>query len=153
MLPLNSQKALFSGEEANVIRFALSIFLQTDFAGLTSKKEEEKAKDLEHAPFGIVGLETSVALTITNLVKKGHITPLQMAAKMSYNPAKVLGSNKGTLNENAVADVVVINPDTEYEIDANTFASKGKNTPFNGYKVNGQVEFTILGGKIVYENK
>ena len=114
---------------------------------------EEKAKDLEHAPFGIVGLETSVALTITNLVKKGHITPLQMAAKMSYNPAKVLGSNKGTLNENAVADVVVINPDTEYEIDANTFASKGKNTPFNGYKVNGQVEFTILGGKIVYENK
>lgn len=114
---------------------------------------EEKAKDLEHAPFGIVGLETSVALTITNLVKKGHITPLQMAAKMSYNPAKVLGSNKGTLNENAVADVVVINPDTEYEIDASTFASKGKNTPFNGYKVNGQVEFTILGGKIVYENK
>ena len=114
---------------------------------------EEKAKDLEHAPFGIVGLETSVALTITNLVKKGHITPLQMAAKMSYNPAKVLGSNKGTLNENAVADVVVINPDTEYEIDANTFASKGKNTPFNGYKVNGQVEFTILGGKIIYENK
>lgn len=114
---------------------------------------EEKAKDLEHAPFGIVGLETSVALTITNLVKKGHITPLQMAAKMSYNPAKVLGSNKGTLNENAVADVVVINPDTEYEIDANTFASKGKNTPFNGYKVNGQVEFTILGGKIVYKNK
>ena len=114
---------------------------------------EEKAKDLEHAPFGIVGLETSVALTITNLVKKGHITPLQMAAKMSYNPAKVLGSNKGTLNENAVADVVVINPDTEYEIDASTFASKGKNTPFHGYKVNGQVEFTILGGKIVYENK
>ena len=48
MLPLNSQKALFSGEEANVIRFALSIFLQTDFAGLTSKKEEEKAKDLAH---------------------------------------------------------------------------------------------------------
>lgn len=115
--------------------------------------EEEKAKDLEHAPFGIVGLETSVALTITNLVKKGHITPLQMAAKMSYNPAKVLGSDKGTLNENAVADVVVINPDKEYEIDADTFASKGKNTPFNGYKVNGQVEFTILGGKIVYENK
>ena len=69
---------------------------------------EEKAKDLEHAPFGIVGLETSVALTITNLVKKGHITPLQMAAKMSYNPAKVLGINKGTLNEGAIADVTII---------------------------------------------
>ncbi len=72
-----------------------------------------------------------------------------MAAKMSYNPAKVLGSNKGSLNENAVADVVVINPDTEYEIDANTFASKGKkNTPFNGYKVNGQVEFKYLAEKL-----
>ncbi|MBS7183560.1 MAG: dihydroorotase, partial [Eubacterium sp.] len=61
--------------------------------------KEEKEKDLEHAPFGIVGLETSVPLTITNLVKKGYITPLQMAAKMSYNPAQVLGSDKGTLNE------------------------------------------------------
>ena len=58
---------------------------------------EEKAKDLEHAPFGIVGLETSVALTVTNLVKKGYLTPMQMAAKMSYNPAKVLGIPKGTL--------------------------------------------------------
>lgn len=74
---------------------------------------EEKAKDLEHAPFGIVGLETSVALTITNLVKKGHITPLQMAAKMSYNPAKVLGINKGTLNEGAIADVTIINPNKD----------------------------------------
>lgn len=111
---------------------------------------EEKARDLEHAPFGIVGLETSVALTITNLVKPGYITPLQMAAKMSYNPAKVLGSDKGTLNEEAVADITIINPDKEYTIDVNTFVSKGKNTPFDGYKVSGEVEYTILGGKIVY---
>lgn len=114
---------------------------------------EEKAKDLEHAPFGIVGLETSVALTITNLVKPGHITPLQMAAKMSYNPAQVLGSEKGTLNEGAIADITIINPDKEYAIDVNTFVSKGKNTPFDGYKVSGEVEYTILGGKIVYANK
>ena len=111
---------------------------------------EEKAKDLEHAPFGIVGLETSVALTITNLVKKGHITPLQMAAKMSYNPAKVLGINKGTLNEGAIADVTIINPNKEYVIDSNEFASKGKNTPFNGYRVSGEVEYTILNGNVVY---
>lgn len=111
---------------------------------------EEKARDLEHAPFGIVGLETSVALTITNLVKPGHITPLQMAAKMSYNPAKVLGSDKGTLNEGAVADITIINPDKEYTIDVNTFVSKGKNTPFDGYKVSGEVKYTILGGKLVY---
>lgn len=113
---------------------------------------EEKAKDLEHAPFGIVGLETSVALTLTNLVKKGYITPLQMAAKMSYNPAKVLGLDKGTLDEGATADITIINPDKEYAIDVDTFVSKGKNTPFNGYKVFGEVDYTILGGMIVYEN-
>ncbi len=111
---------------------------------------EEKAKDLEHAPFGIVGLETSVALTLTNLVKKGYITPLQMAAKMSYNPAQVLGSDRGTLNEGAVADITIINPDKEYTIDVNAFESKGKNTPFDGYKVFGEVKYTVLGGKVVY---
>lgn len=112
---------------------------------------EEKAKDLEHAPFGIVGLETSVALTMTNLVKKGYITPLQMAAKMSYNPARVLGIDKGTLDEGAVADVTIINPDKEYMIDVEEFVSKGKNTPFNGYKVFGEVEYTIMNGDIVYQ--
>lgn len=114
---------------------------------------EEKAKDLEHAPFGIVGLETSVALTVTNLVKKGYLTPMQMAAKMSYNPAKVLGIPKGTLDEGKIADITIINPDKEYTIDVNTFESKGKNTPFDGYKVSGEVEYTILNGKIVYSNK
>ena len=76
-----------------------------------------------------------------------------MAAKMSYNPAQVLGSDKGTLNEKAVADITIIDPDAEYTIDKNTFQSKGKNTPFDGYKVNGKVLYTILGGKIVYEDK
>ena len=114
---------------------------------------EEKAKDLEHAPFGIVGLETSVALTVTNLVKKGYLTPMQMAAKMSYNPAKVLGIPKGTLDEGKIADITIIDPDKEYTIDVNTFGSKGKNTPFDGYKVSGEVEYTILNGKIVYSNK
>ena len=114
---------------------------------------EEKAKDLEHAPFGIVGLETSVALTVTNLVKKGYLTPMQMAAKMSYNPAKVLGIPKGTLDEGKIADITIINPDKEYAIDVNTFESKGKNTPFDGYKVSGEVEYTILNGKVVYSNK
>lgn len=114
---------------------------------------EEKAKDLEHAPFGIVGLETSVALTVTNLVKKGYLTPMQMAAKMSYNPAKVLGIPKGTLDEGKIADITIIDPNKEYTIDANTFESKGKNTPFDGYKVSGEVEYTILNGKVVYSNK
>lgn len=114
---------------------------------------EEKAKDLEHSPFGIVGLETSVALTVTNLVKKGYLTPMQMAAKMSYNPAKVLGIPKGTLDEGKIADITIIDPNKEYTIDVNTFESKGKNTPFDGYKVSGEVEYTILNGKVVYSNK
>lgn len=114
---------------------------------------EEKSKDMTKAPFGIVGLETSVALTVTNLLKAGHITPMQMAEKMSYNPAKVLGINKGTLNIGAVADIVVIDPDEEYTIDVNEFASKGTNTPFNGYRVSGRVKYTVLGGKIVFQDK
>ena len=114
--------------------------------------EEEKARDLTGAPFGIVGLETSVALTVTNLVKPGHITPMQMAAKMSYNPAKVLGINKGTLNEGSVADITIINPDEEYVIEPKDFVSKGKNTPFGGTKVSGKVKYTILNGKVVYHD-
>lgn len=113
---------------------------------------EEKAQDLTGAPFGIVGLETSVALTITNLVKPGYITPMQMAAKMSYNPAKVLKIDKGTLNVGRVADITIINPDEEYVIEPNDFVSKGKNTPFGGTKVSGKVKYTILSGKVVYHD-
>lgn len=111
---------------------------------------EEKERDIANAPFGIVGLETSVALTVTNLVKTGKFSPMQMAEKMSYNPAKVLGIDKGTLNEGKIADITIIDPDEEYIIDSAQFVSKGKNTPFNGKKVSGRVKCTILGGKIVF---
>ena len=94
---------------------------------------------MEKAPFGIVGLETSVALTITELVEPGILTPMQMAEKMSYNPAKVLGIDKGSLAEGKPADITIIDPDAEYVIDTRTFFSKGKNTPFNGKKVKGLV--------------
>ena len=138
-------KALIKGLQDDIMDV-----ISTDHAPHSA---EEKAKDLEHAPFGIVGLETSVALTVTNLVKKGYLTPMQMAAKMSYNPAKVLGIPKGTLDEGKIADITIIDPDKEYTIDVNTFESKGKNTPFDGYKVSGEVEYTILNGKVVYSNK
>ncbi len=112
---------------------------------------DEKAKGIKEAPFGIVGSETALALTMTELVEKNVITPYQMAAKMSYNPAKILGIDKGSLEIGKVADIVVVDPDAEYEIDVNDFVSKGKNTPFNGYKVKGRVVKTICGGKTVYE--
>lgn len=112
---------------------------------------EEKSGSMCTAAFGIVGLETSVPLTVTELVRTGILTPLQMAEKMSYNPAKVLGIDRGTLAVGAAADVTVINPDIAYTIDKNTFVSKGKNTPFHGREVYGKVMMTICDGKIVHE--
>lgn len=112
----------------------------------------EKERGFVDAPFGITGLETSVALTITELVKKGVLTPLQMAERMSYTPAKIIGIDKGTLLPGKTADITIIDPDKEYVIDSNTFASKGHNTPFDGKKVSGQVRYTIVSGKIVYSN-
>ena len=111
---------------------------------------EEKNEPITKAPFGIVGLETSVALTITELVDKGILTPMQMAEKMSYNPARIIGSDRGNLKVGSPADVTVINPEEEYVIDSMTFLSKGKNTPFNGWKVKGVVRATICDGKIAY---
>lgn len=112
--------------------------------------EEEKQRSFTAAPFGIVGLETAVPLTITELVEKGFLTPMQMAEKMSYHPAKVLGIEKGSLAEGRAADVVIIDPAEEYTIDKRAFASKGRNTPFDGRKVRGRVKTTICDGKIVY---
>lgn len=112
---------------------------------------QEKGPDMKTAAFGIVGLETSAALTITELVDTGILTPLEMAEKMSYNPARILGIDRGTLEIGKMADVVIIDPEKEYIIDAGSFASKGKNTPFNGRKVKGMVRMTVCGGNIVYE--
>lgn len=112
----------------------------------------EKLKGMAAAPFGIVGLETAVPLTITELVEKDILTPMQMAEKMSYNPAKVIGVDRGSLETGKAADIVIIDPKEEYIIDASRFASKGRNTPFNGWKVRGKVKMTICGGRIVYDD-
>ena len=112
---------------------------------------EEKNKPMEQAAFGIVGLETSACLTFTELVEKGVLTPMQMAEKMSYNPAQILGlKEKGSVSEGKIADLVIFDPRPEYKIDAGTFYSKGKNTPFDGFPVKGEVRCTIVDGKIVY---
>ena len=111
---------------------------------------EEKNTSMEKAPFGIVGLETCVPLTISELVRPEIITPMQMAEKCSYNPAQILKIDRGTFSVGAVADVVIIDPNAEYVIDADDFISKGKNTPFDGRKVYGKVMYTICNGEIVY---
>lgn len=116
--------------------------------------EEEKSRSIERAPFGITGLETAVALTVTELVKKDIITPMQMAEKMSYNPARIAGlTDRGSLAEGKAADIVLIDPDEAYTINKKEFASKGKNTPFDGRKVTGRVKVTICDGEIVFKDK
>ncbi|MBR3173492.1 MAG: dihydroorotase, partial [Eubacterium sp.] len=136
--------ALIRGLSENILEV-----ISTDHA---PHSEEEKSKGFEGSPFGIVGLETSVGLTVTNLVKPGHITLKQMIEKMSYNPAKILGIEKGLLKEGTVADITIFDADEEYTVDKNDFESKGKNTPFDGYKLFGKVKYTILDGEIVYND-
>ena len=136
-------EALKAGLKADIMEV-----ISTDHAPHSA---EEKSKPMETAPFGIVGLETSVPLTITELVDPGVLTPMQMAEKMSYNPARILGLDRGSLAEGKPADVTIIDPEAEYTIHASEFASKGKNTPFDGRKVKGRVMATICDGKIVYQ--
>lgn len=112
---------------------------------------EEKDQSMLKAPFGIVGLETSFTLGYTELVRGGYLSLSELVEKMSTNPAKVLGIPKGTLAEGSIADLVIARIDTEYTIDSSTFASKGKNTPFDGKKVFGRIEKTFVDGKLVYE--
>ena len=112
---------------------------------------EEKAKDYQAAPFGIVGSETSFALSNSVLVEEGYLTPSALIEKMSYNPAKILGIDKGDISVGKVADITITNPEKVFKIDKEKFYSKGKNTPFDGYEVKGSVEYTIVGGKIVFE--
>lgn len=113
---------------------------------------EEKNCSMTKAAFGIVGLETMASLTYTELVEPGILTPMQMAEKTSYNPARILGlDDKGAIAEGKIADVVVFDPTVEYVIDKNTFYSKGKNTPFHGRKVKGDIRYTLVEGNVVYE--
>ena len=114
-----------------------------------SKKDKEVEYNL--AAFGMSGIETSFALSYTYLVKSGIMTLPQLMVKMSYNPAHVLGLDGGEIKVGAVADLAIVDLDASYEIDGNKFYSKGKNTPFNGYKVYGRVEKTLVDGKVKFD--
>lgn len=113
---------------------------------------EEKNTSMQQAPFGIVGLETAACLTYTELVLGGWLTPMQMAERMSSNPARVIGLDRGDIRPGKEADIVIFDPEASYRIDRNAFASKGRNTPFHGREVRGRVACTICGGEVVYEH-
>ena len=114
--------------------------------------KEEKEKSIKNAPFGIVGLETAFALTVTELLGD-YLDMKSLVERMSLTPAKLLKNGKGTLKEGSVADLVVADINEEYVIDSDKFLSKGKNTPFNGKKVRGKVLYTLCGGKVVFKEE
>lgn len=114
---------------------------------------EEKDVEYNYAPFGMVGLETAVGLAMSELVAAGILTLPQLIEKMSLNPAKILKLNRGTLTIDAVADITVINPEKAEVINPLEFASKGRNTPFAGRELKGLPVATVVGGKLVMQDR
>jgi dihydroorotase len=110
----------------------------------------EKEIEFDRAEFGVIGLETELAVSVTELVDAGILNWMELAKKMSFNPAKILGINKGTLSVGADADIAIIAPDTEWAVTKNDLVSKSKNSCFMGKKLKGRVEYTIYNGNIVY---
>lgn len=113
--------------------------------------EDEKARELAKAPNGIIGFETALAATITNLVEPGYIDYLNMVRLMSYNPAKLLKlDDRGEIKEGKIADLTVFDPNCEYVYEKESIVSRSKNTPFIGKKLKGLVHYTIVGGEVKY---
>lgn len=113
---------------------------------------EEKA-DFVSAPNGSVGMETSFAAGYTYLVKTGRLSLEKLVEKMSVNPAKILGINAGRLCKGAPADIALIDLNKEWTVDENKLHGKSKNTPFKGRTLCGKVKMTILGGRIVFDER
>jgi dihydroorotase len=114
--------------------------------------ENEKDIEFERAEFGVIGLETGLAATITELVAAGILDWPGLVGKMALNPARILGINKGTLGVGTDGDIIVVDPDREWLVEKGGFVSKSKNSAFLGRKLKGVVEYTICGGKVVYKS-
>ena len=109
-------------------------------------------KNVEYnlAAFGISGIETSFGFAVTYLYKTGILTLPEIAAKMSGNPARILGLEGGEIAEGAAADLTIADLDEEWTVDSSKFLSKGKNTPFNGRKLSGSIKYTVVDGNVKY---
>ncbi len=115
--------------------------------------EDDKNVEYNLAAFGISGIETSFALSYTALVKSGIMTEAELAQKMSGNAASVLSLEGGKIAVGEVADFAIVDLNEQWTINPAEFASKGKNTPFAGWKVYGKVKYTVVDGKVKYEEK
>jgi dihydroorotase len=108
---------------------------------------DEKSGEFDYAPFGVVGLETALGLTL-RLVDEGALSLSEAVRKLTNNPASILKIGKGTLTVGSDADITIVDPNIEWTVDASQFKSKSKNTPFNGWKLKGRAVETIVGGRI-----
>ena len=113
----------------------------------------EKEVEFDDAPFGIIGLETELGLFLTLLVHKKIITLPDLISRYTTNPAQLLALPKGTLSAKAEADITIIDPDREWTVNKEESASKSRNTPFHGWKLKGKAVATIVGGKVVFDDR
>jgi dihydroorotase len=124
--------------------------IATDHAPHT---EEEKNKEYDLAPFGIIGLETMIGLVVAELVETKVLSWSDAVAKMTANPARIFHlEGRGTLKAGSIADISIIDPKRAYSFKAADFVSKSKNSPFIGHQLKGFPETTIVGGKAVWQN-
>ena len=115
---------------------------------------EEKSRPLTRAPSGMVGLETSLAITLTELYHTGKMKLPEIIKRMTYTPASILRlSSKGCLSLGSDADITIFDPEEVWTIDPEQFASKARNTPFAGREVKGKVKYTIVGGNVIYQDR
>jgi len=112
---------------------------------------DEKLVEFDDAPFGVIGLETTVPLILDRFVRPGALTPTRFVELLSLNPARILGIRKGTLQVGADADVTLLDPGLERTVDVSRFQSKSRNCPFHGLSLRGWPVATVVGGRIVHE--
>jgi dihydroorotase len=112
--------------------------------------EDEKMLDFDHAPFGVIGLETALGVVLTRLYHENSIPLARVIELLTSGPARTFGIPRGTLSEGAVADVTVFDADREWTVDPKQFKSRSRNTPFAGWKLKGQVVATFVGGREVF---
>ncbi len=111
---------------------------------------EKKMRELDLAPFGIVGLETLIPITVHGLIEPGHLSWPEVIRKLTINPAQLLKIPKGTLRPGADADVTLIDPEARWTIDPEKFRSKSRNTPYGGWEVRGRAHTVIVSGEVRY---
>lgn len=115
--------------------------------------EEEKNQGLSTAPNGIIGFETALSAEIMNLINTGDLNYLDLVKLTSYQPAKLLNIDRGTIEEGKIADITIFDPNEKYIYTKEMIVSKSKNSPFINKELTGRVKYTIVSGKIVYQNK